>query len=112
MNPTSPNKPNFRTHLLNTFGTSPHMHTWGENVHSLPGDKYIRSQRKSWFHGPGSQSNQPFLWLKCYLEARLSSKTLELMIGFLAYLELKLWLTNRKLDINSNPTKGNLGHFG
>jgi len=31
------------------------------------------------------------------------------MIRFLAYLELKLWLTNQKLDINSNPTKGNLG---
>ena len=34
------------------------------------------------------------------------------LIGFLAYLGPKLWLTNWKLDINSNSTKGSLGHFG
>jgi len=31
---------------------------------------------------------------------------------FHAYLKLKLWLRNQTLDINSNPTKYNLGHFG
>ena len=53
-----------------------------------------------------------FLWLKCFLETSLSSESLDPPIGFVAYLEPKLWPTNRKLDINSNPTKGNLGHFG
>jgi len=46
------------------------------------------------------------------METRLSSESLDPLIGFLAYLELELWLTNEKLDINSNPTKGNLGYFG
>ena len=54
----------------------------------------------------------PFLWLKCFLETRLSSEFLDSLIHFIADLELKLWSTNQKLDINSNPTNGNLGHFG
>jgi len=81
-------------------------------MHRLPGCVYIRSEGKSWFYGPGSENNVLFLWLKCILETRLSSESLDPLIGFLAYLEPKLWPTNQKLDINSNPTKGNLGHFG
>jgi len=52
------------------------------------------------------------LGAKHFLETRLSSKFLEPMISFLAYLEPKLWLTNQNLDINSNLAKGNHGHFG
>jgi len=47
-----------------------------------------------------------------FLETRLLSKTLESMIGILAYLEQKLWLKKQKLGKNSNLTKGNLGCFG
>jgi len=36
-------------------------------------------------------------WLKHFLESRLSSKSLEPLIGLLAYLELKLWVKNQKL---------------
>jgi len=74
---------------------------------------YIRSERKSSFYDPGSQNNVQFLWLKCFLETWLSSQSMDPLMGFLAYLEPKLWFTNQKLDINSNPTKGsNLSHFG
>jgi len=69
-------------------------------------------QQKSWFYGPGSQNNEPFLCLNCFNKTRLSSESLKLMFGFLAYLEPKLWLTNQKIDINTNPTKVNLGHLG
>jgi len=33
------------------------------------------------------------------------------LIGFVAHLERKLWLENKKLGIFSSTTKGNLGHF-
>jgi len=52
-----------------------------------------------------------FLGSKFFV-TRLSSETLEAMIGILAYLEPKLWLKKQKLGKNSNPTKGNFGHFG
>jgi len=81
-------------------------------MHSLLGHVYIRSERKSWFYGPGSQNNLLLLWLKCFSETRLSSESLDPLIGFLAHLEPKLWPTNQKVDINSNPTKGNLDYFG
>ena len=81
-------------------------------MHRLPGHVYIRSEQKSWLYGLGSQNNELFLWLTCFLETRLSLESLDPMIDFVAYLEPKLWPTNQKLDINSNPTKGNLCHFG
>jgi len=37
------------------------------------------------------------------LESRLSSETLEFLIGFLAYLGPKLWLKTQKLVQNSTP---------
>jgi len=86
----------------------------GKIMYRLPGPCIytVRSEQKSWFNGPGSKNNVLFLWLKSFLETKLSSESLDSLIGFVAYLEPKLWPTNRKLDINSNPTKGNLGHFG
>jgi len=84
----------------------------GKIIHRLPGHIFISSERKSWFYGLGSKNNVLFLWLKCFLETRLLFEPLDPLIGFLAYLEPKLWPTNQKLDINSSPTKGNLGHFG
>jgi len=83
----------------------------GRNYAQATGPR-IRSERKSWFYGPGSQNNVPFSWINCFLETRLSSESLDPLISLLAYLGSKLWLTNQKWDINSNPTKGNLSHFG
>ena len=45
---------------------------------------------------------------KHFLETRLSCESLDPLIDFLAYHEPNFWLTNQKLDINSNPTKGTL----
>jgi len=59
-------------------------------MHRLPGHVYISFERKSWFYGPGSQNNVIFLWLKCFLETRLSSESLDPLIGFVAYLGPKL----------------------
>jgi len=39
---------------------------------------------------PGRQTNDPIFWLKIFLETRLSSESLEPLIGFLAYLERHL----------------------
>jgi len=76
-------------------------------MHRFPGHVYIHSERKSWFYGLGSQNNVLFLWLKCFLETRLSSESLDPLIGFstIACLEPKLWLTNQKLDIIQIPQK-------
>ena len=51
------------------------------------------------------------LWIFWKLGYNLSLSS-ESLIGFLAYLEPKLWITNQELHINSNPTTGNLDHFG
>jgi len=45
---------------------------------------------------------------KYFLETRLSCESLDPLIDFLAYHEPNFWLTNQKLDINSNPTKGTI----
>ena len=47
---------------------------------------------------PGRELNEPFFVLKFCLETRLSSESLEPLIGFLAYLEPKLWLKNTLFD--------------
>ena len=44
--------------------------------------------------GPGCHSNEPFLWLKLFLETRRSATSIELLIDLLACLELKLWPQN------------------
>jgi len=44
-----------------------------------------------------------------FVETRLSSESLEPLIGFLAYLEAKLFHKNQKVVNISTPTKGNLG---
>ena len=62
-------------------------------------------------HGPGRQPNDPFLAQGCF-EARLSSGSLESLIGFYEYLEPTLWLKKHKLSKNSSSTNGNLYHFG
>ena len=51
---------------------------------------------------PGRELNEPFFVLKFCLETRLSSESLEPLIGFLAYLEPKLWLKNTLFDKNIN----------
>jgi len=43
-------------------------------------------------------------WLKFFLESRLSSESLEPLIGFLAYLEPILLLKKQKLIRNFTPT--------
>jgi len=43
----------------------------------------------------GRQSNEPFFGLKFLLKTRLWSESPEPLIGFLAYLEPKLWLKNK-----------------
>jgi len=52
---------------------------------------------------PGRQPNRPFL------ESRLPSKSLEPFIGLIAYLELKLWVKNKKLEEILPPQNANLG---
>jgi len=49
------------------------------------------------FTWPGCQPNGPHIWLKFFFKSRLSSESLESLIGFLAYLEPKLWLKKQKL---------------
>jgi len=61
---------------------------------------------------PCEPKQRAIFMAQVFLETRLSSESLDRVIGFLTYLEPKLWFTDQKLDINSNPTKGNLGHFG
>ena len=63
-------------------------------MHRLPGHVYIRSERKSWFYGSGSRNNVLFLWLKCFLETRISSEPLDPLNSFVAHLGPKLWPTN------------------
>jgi len=46
-----------------------------------------------------------------FLESRLSSEALEPLIGFVAYLEPKLWLKQQKLVINSAPTNADPGYI-
>ena len=50
--------------------------------------------------GSGRQTNELIFWLKVFFESRLSIGSLEPLIGFLAYLEPKLWLKNRVFDKN------------
>ena len=59
-------------------------------------------------HGPGRQPNRPFFGSIFFLESRLSSESLEPLIGLLTYLEAKLWLKIQKL-IKIYPTNTNLG---
>jgi len=61
------------------------------------------------FRGPGPQSNEPIFGLKFLLETRVSSESLEPLIGFVAFLEPKLCHKNQKVVKISTPTKGNLG---
>ena len=49
----------------------------------------------TWPHG--HHANDPFL-APVFLETRLRSCFLESLIGFLEYLDTKLWLKNRKLS--------------
>jgi len=49
-----------------------------------------------------------FFSLKAFLETRLPSESLEPSIDFLAYLEPKLWLKNKKVAKISAPTNSNL----
>ena len=58
---------------------------------------------------PGGQTNEPIFWLKVFLKTRLSSESLELLvIGYLAYLEPKLWIKNKKIGKNCTPTNANV----
>jgi len=56
---------------------------------------------------PGQQPNEPFFDTRV-LETRLSSESLEPLIGFLAYLDKN---KKQKFGENSSPTKGILGHL-
>jgi len=58
--------------------------------------------------GPGRQPNEPFFLAKVFLETRLWSEFLQLLIGFLAFLEPKLWLKNKNLGKKSSPTKAGM----
>jgi len=49
------------------------------------------------FPAVGAKPKSHFL-AQGFLEIRLSTKSLEPLIEFLAYLELKSWLKNQKLD--------------
>jgi len=60
--------------------------------------------------GPGRQLNEPFFGLSFFLESRLSSESLEPFIGFLVYLDAKLWLKNKKSVKLSTPTNADPGY--
>jgi len=59
--------------------------------------------------GPGRPSNGPTCWRKYFLETRLSYELLEPLIGFLAYLDKKLYHENQKVVKISTPEKGSQG---
>jgi len=46
-----------------------------------------------------------------FLESRLSSESSEPLIGFIAYLEPKLWLKIKKMDKNSTATNVDPGYI-
>jgi len=60
--------------------------------------------------GPGRQTNEPFFGSRFFLETRLSSESLEGLIGLPEYHEPKLWLKKQEVGKNSKPTEGNHGH--
>jgi len=55
--------------------------------------------------GPGRPWNGPTFWPKYFLEIRLSYEFLEPLIGFLAYLDQKLYHKNQKVVKISTPKK-------
>ena len=55
--------------------------------------------------GPGRQSNGPIFCLNFFVETRLSSESLEPLIGFLAYLDAKLYHKIQKVVKISTTTK-------
>ena len=59
--------------------------------------------------GPGRESNEPIVSRKFCLETRLSYKSLEPLIDFLAYMDQRLFHKNQKVVKISTPTKGNQG---
>jgi len=58
--------------------------------------------------GSGSQSKEPFFSLKFTFKTRLSSESLEALIGFPAFLEAKWWHKKLKVVKISTPGNGNL----
>jgi len=58
---------------------------------------------------PERPSNGPTFLPKYFYETRLSYKSLELLIGFLAYLDEKLCHKHQKVVKNPTPKKGNQG---
>jgi len=101
---------------VNPLGTGPRIDTCGRNYAQVTRPHiyisiYVLNENPG-FMALGAKTMCHFFGLKCFLETMLSSESLDPLISFLVYLEPKLLLTNQKLDINSNPTKGNLGHFG
>jgi len=61
--------------------------------------------------GTGRLSNGPTFWPKYFYETGLSHESLEHLIGFLAYLDKKLWHKNKKVVKNPTPKKGNQGRI-
>ena len=61
------------------------------------------------FTRPWAPIQRANFWLKVCLETRLSSESLEPLVGFLTYLEPKLWPQKQKLVNISSPTKAILG---
>jgi len=59
--------------------------------------------------GAGRQYNGPIFSLKFFFETRLSSESSEPLIGFLTYLEPKLWHKNQEVVKISTPTNSTLG---
>jgi len=57
----------------------------------------------------GTNPMNQFFSLKFFLETKLPSESIEPLIGFLAYLEPKLWPKNQKVVKMSTHTNANLG---
>jgi len=60
------------------------------------------------YPAPGANPMSQFL-VQVFLETRLSAESLEPLIGFLAYLEPKLWPKIQTLVKICTPTNANLG---
>ena len=56
-------------------------------------------------HGPGRSSNGPTFWPKKFYETMLSHESLEPLIDFLTYLDVKLCHKNQKVVKNPTPKK-------
>ena len=86
--------------VSNTSGTDLHIYIYVRNCAQVTGSRIYTFLMKILVLCLWEPKQCAIFVAQLFLETRLSSESLDPMIGFPAYLEPKLWLTNQKLDIN------------